>query len=147
MIWGATKKRKMRTSMISLRTFGTSEKKNNANTPAATPKDAAVSPLSPLLSASQRMCPAQPQDITIRSEGKGVGLVICTIVVYSWGRFRGCWVGFYSLTAAISCCGAGERGGKWQEEEAWGNITWVRKGICRLRRRGGELRVASVAIG
>lgn len=25
--------------------------------------------------------------------------------------------------------------------------TWVRKGICRLRRRGGELREASIANG
>ena len=93
-------KRKIRTSKISLRTFGTSEKKNNANTPAATPNDAAVSPLSSLLSASQRFCLAQPQNVAIRgARGKGVGLVICTIVLYSWGRFHGCWVGFYSLTA------------------------------------------------
>lgn len=61
-----------------------------------------------------------------------MGLVICTIVLYSWGRFRGCWVGFYSLTAAISCWGApkakggegrggGRGGGKWEGQEAWGN--------------------------
>lgn len=33
------------------------------------------------------------------------------------------------------------------KEEAWGEQTWVRKGICRLRRRGEELREASVANG
>lgn len=88
---GAKKQGKIRTSKISLRTFGTSEKKNNANTPAATPNDAAVSPLSPLLSASQCICPAQPRDVAIRGRAdKEVGLVICTIVLYSWGRFHGC---------------------------------------------------------
>lgn len=78
-------------------------------------------------------------------------MVICTIVVYSWGRFRGCWVGFYSLNGhAISLLGARPRqkgGGGKRGGGRGGEQTWVRKEICRLRRRGEELRVASVANG
>lgn len=104
---GAKKKEK-RTSMISFRTFGTSEKKNNANTPAATPNDAAVSPLSPMLSASQRICPHKPRMLPFGAR-KGGGVVICTIVLYSWDRFPGCWVGFYSFMAAISSWAPGAK--------------------------------------
>lgn len=48
--------------------------------------------------------------------------------------------------AAVRYWAPETRGGEVKSSRREGH-TWVRKGICRLRRRGGELRVASVANG
>lgn len=68
------KEKKNHTSIISSRTFGTSEKKNNANTPAATPNDAAVIPLlCSLFLVSYRTFPALNRNNIAKRRGGGEG--------------------------------------------------------------------------